>query len=418
LNFRKKPSYSARDLGILGLIALVTIILGGGLIGANIALSRVFHGGGGFFIGLEAARAFLFEHTDPYSGTVASLAQELAYGRLARSGENPYVFAIPFFLIPVYFPFTLFTESASARGLWMFISEVSLAGTAFLALRLIEWQARRLFVVFLVLTSIFNYYSVAALLEGTPVIQLGLLCFGFLFAYHTGRDELAGALLVFAFFSWQVGSLFLILAIWKVLSDKRWRVFFGLGMTLVILITLSLLLYPGWMFSFMIALISASRSQFWITSGTIFARLSPSHGNQIALVVTILIIVTLFYEWANARRGDLRRFTWVACLTLAATPLIGFRTQISDLVVLFPGLTLIFAATTDRWRTGYWLTSLLLAIVLLVPWALYVQGSVQALQHSSDYLFLFCPVFSILGLYWIRWWFTRPPRTWLDQVRS
>ena len=272
MNFRKKPSYSARDLGILGLIALVTIILGSGLIGANIALSRVMHGGGGFFIGLEAARAFVFEHTGPYSGTVASLAQELAYGRLAQSGENPYVLTIPFFLVPVYFPFTLFTESASARGLWMFISEVSLVGTAFLALRLIEWQARRLFVIFLFLTSIFNYYSVAGLLEGTPVILLGLLYFGFMFAYHTGRDELAGALLVFTLFSWQVGSMLLILAIWKVFSDKRWRIFFGFGMTLVILITLSLLLYPGWMFSFMIAVLSASRLQFWITSWAIFAR--------------------------------------------------------------------------------------------------------------------------------------------------
>ena len=231
MNFRKKPSYSARDLGILSLIALVTIILGSVLVGANIALSRVIHGGGGFFIGMEGARAFLFEHTGPYSGTVASLTQELAYGRTANNGENPYVLTIPFFLVPVYFPFTLFTESASARGLWMFISEASLVGTAFLALRLIDWQPRRLFVIFFFLTSIFSYYSVVGLLEGTPVIQLALLYFGFLLAYYAGRDELAGALLVFTLFYWQVGSLLLILAIGKIFSDKRWRVLFGFGMT-------------------------------------------------------------------------------------------------------------------------------------------------------------------------------------------
>ncbi len=417
MKFQKRPFYSARDIGLVSLIAFVIIALGSVLIGANIAMSRLIHGGGSFFVGMEGARAFLFEHTDPYSGTVASLSQELAYGRTAKGTENPYYLTLPFFLLPVYFPFTLFTESASARGLWIFISEASLIGTAFLALRLIEWQPRRVFVVFFFLVSIFNYYSVTGLLEGTPVIQLGLLYLGFLFAYYLGKDELAGGLLALTLFSWQVGSLFMILVIWKTLSDRRWHVVYGFGMTLIILLTISLLLYPGWILSFATAALAVFRSQFGITSAAVFARLSPLHGNQITLGVTILILIMLVYEWATARRSDFRRFVWVACLTLAATPLVGFRTEISNLVVLFPCLALIFAATTDRWKTGYWLTSLLLAIVLLVPWAFYVQWSVSNTQRMYDYLFLFCPTFAIVGLYWIRWWFIRPPRTWLDHVR-
>jgi hypothetical protein len=418
LNFQKKPSYTPRDIGILSLICLVAIVLGSVLIGANIALSRVVHGGGGFFVGMEAARAFLFEHTDPYSETVASLTQELAYGRSANKGENPYILTIPFYLLPFYFPFTLFTESASARGLWMFISEAGLAGSAFLALRLIEWQPRRLFIIFFSLISIFNYYSVAALLEGSPVILLGYLYLGFLFAYYSGRDELAGALLVLTLFDWQVGFLFMILVIWKIFSDKRWHVLFGFGMTFIILLTLSFLIYPGWIFSIIIAIFAAIRSKFGITSVAIFARLSPGHGNQITLAVTILIIVILIYEWAAARKADFRHFIWAACLTLAATPLMGFRTEMSNLVVLFPCLALVFEATTDRWKTGYWLTGLLLTIVLLVPWAFFVQWTTLNDQHFYDYLFLFYPVFTIVGLYWIRWWFIRPPRTWLDHMRS
>lgn len=116
--------------------------------------------------------------------------------------------------------------------------------------------------------------------------------------------------------------------------------------------------------------------------------------------------------------ADFRRFIWAACLTLAATPLLGLRTEFSNLVVLFPCLTLIFAVTTDRWKTGIWLASLLLAIVLLVPWAFYVQWSTLRDQRFYDYLFLFYPIFTVVGLYWIRWWFIRPPRTWLEHVRS
>ena len=418
MNFKKRPSYSPRDIGLLSLIGLVTIILGSVLIGTNIALSRVVHGGGEFFVGLEGARAFLFEHTDPYSGPVASLTQELAYGRLAKTGENPYILTTPFFLMPLYFPFTLFSESASARGFWMFISESALVGVVFLALRSIAWQPRWLFLVFFYLISILNYYSVTALLEGTPVILLGLLYFGFLFAFSIGRDELAGALMVPALFYWQVGSLFLVLVIWKIISDKRWRVLYGFGMTLIIFLVLSFLIYPGWIFSFVIAILSASRSQFGFSPVQIFSQLSPEHGNQIATAVTILILIILIYEWSVTRKADFRRYIWSACLTVAVTPLLGFRTEMSNLVVLFPCLALIFAATTDRWKTGAWVSGLLLTIVLLVPWAFYVQISIVKDQRFFNYLFLFYPLFSIVGLYWIRWWFIRPPRTWLDHVRS
>ena len=418
MNFQKRPSFSARDISILVFIGLAAVILGSIFIGANIAISRVVKGGGGFFVGLEGARAFLFEHTDPYSVTVASLAQEQAYGRTAISGENPYILTLPFYLLPFYFPFALFSESASARGIWMFICEITLISSAFIALRVIDWQPRKLLIIFFYFVSIFNYYSVTAILEGTPVILIGFLYFSFLFAYYHGRDELAGSLLVFTMFFWQVGSLFLILAIWKIFTDKRWRVFFGFGMTFVILFALSLLIYPGWIFSFIIASFMTLRSQFGITSAEIFARLSPDYGHLISQAATFLFVGMLIYEWIMARRADLRRFVWAASLTLAVTPLIGFRTEISNLVLIFPCLTMIFAVTSDRWKTGWFLSILLLAIVFLVPWAFYVQGLAYHDQRYQDYLFLFYPVFTILGLYWIRWWFIRPPRTLLDQLRA
>lgn len=418
MNFRKRPSFSTRDLGILSIIGFITIVLGSTILGVNISLSRVIPGGGVFYSGLEGARAFLYEHTAPYSGTAATLAQELAYGRPANQGENPYSLTIPFFLLPVYFPFTLFTDSTIARGMWMFLSEAALAGSVFLSLRIIEWQPRRLFVIFFYLISLVNYYSVTALMDGTPVILLGFLYLCFLYAYKNNRDELAGLFLVPTLIYWQVGGLLLILITWKIFNDKRWRVLFGFAMAFIIIFTISLLIYPGWIFPFTVGTIANIQAQFGITSTAAFSRLFPDSGNRIAQIVTISVSAILIYEWAAARRADHRRFIWAACLTLAATPLIGFRTEIGNLSILFPCLTLLFAATTDRWKTGTWLSSLLLAIVLLVPWAFFVRWWILNEQRYSDYLFLFYPTFSIIGLYWIRWWFIHPPRTWLDQVRS
>jgi hypothetical protein len=418
VKYQIRRHLTPREIGILGFIGLLVIIFGSILIGVNIATSRVFEGGGGFFVVREGARAFLFEHTEPYSEKVASLTQELVYGRAAGNGENPYFLTIPFFLLPIYYPFALFSDNVVARGIWMFLNEAALAVTALLCLQVIGWRPRRLFLVFYCLISIFSYYSVAALLDGAPVILLGLLYLTILFAYYIGQDELTGMLLVLTLFDWEVGSLFLALVVWKIFGEKRWRVLYGFGMTFIILMVLSLLIYPGWMAPFAIAAFANMRAQFGITSTAVFLRLFPTYGHAVALAVTLLGIIMLIYEGVAMPRFDERRFIWIACLSLAVTPLMGFRTEIGNLVVLFPSMALIFAATTERWRAGYWLTGLLLAIVLLVPWGLYIHGSSFHDQRLYDYLFLFCPLFSILGLYWTRWWFIHPPRTWLEYMRS
>ncbi len=366
----------------------------------------------------QGARAFLFEHIEPYSQTVTSSTQELVYGRAANYGENPYLLTIPFFLLPFYFPFALISDNAVARGVWMFLNEAALVGTALLCLQVIGWRPKRLFVIFYCLISIFSYYSFAELLDGAPVILLGLLYLAVIFAYYIGQDELTGMLLVLTLFDWEVGSLFLILVVWKIFSEKRWRVLYGFGMTFIILMVLSLLIYPGWVVPFVTAAFANMRSHFGVTSTAVFLRLIPSYGHTVALAVTLLGIILLIYEGASMHRSDERRFIWTACLALAVMPLMGFRTEIGNFVVLFPSLALIFAATTERWRVGYWLTGLLLAIVFLVPWGLYVHWSFLHEQRFYDYLFLFCPLFTILGLYWTRWWFIHPPRTWLEYARS
>ena len=146
--------------------------------------------------------------------------------------------------------------------------------------------------------------------------------------------------------------------------------------------------------------------------------LFPSYGLVISRVLAFVGIIVLIYEWGIIRRSDERHFIWTACLTLAITPLIGFRTEMSHLVVLFPCMALIFAASIDRWRNGYWLTSLLMLICFLVPWGLYTRWIFFQNQIFYDYLYIFYPTFTILGLYWTRWWFVRPPRTWLEHIRG
>ncbi len=419
MKFNKRPALTPREIRMLGLIGMVTLIVVSLLIGANIGLSRIVPGGGGFFIAWKASSGLLLDHIEPYGGVIAGQVQQLVYGRIAKPAENPYLLTAPFFLLPVYFPLALISDPAIARGLWMFISEAALFTAAWLSLRLIEWTPRRPFLIVFFLLSIFSFYSTVSMFEGSPAAVLALLYFGILWAFYSEQDELTGALLVFSLFKWEIGSLFLLLIFWRIFAEKRWRILAGFGMTLFVLLSISLLIYPGgnWIYPMLTAILAIIRSNFGITAAAIFARLWPGYGTRLTQIVTTVTVIVLFYEWYKAYNADFRRFIWVACLTLAATPLIGFRTEMSNLVVLFPGLALIFAAAVERWRIGYWLSGLLLFIVFIIPWSLFARAYVLGSTRAQDLLFLFYPIFVIAGLYWTRWWFLRPPRTWLDHVR-
>jgi hypothetical protein len=413
----------------------VTLIVLGTLIGADIRASASMPGGGGFFAPWQAARAFIYQNTSPYGAEVRAAAEQLAYRRPAQAGERPYFVTTPFFILLAYFPIALFSnpapgneiwapvlsalaDPATARGLWLFISQAALVGTALLALRLIEWSPGRLFQIAFPLVMVFSLYSVISLLEGSPAILLGLIYIAALYAYATGQDELAGGLLALALFSWETGLFFVVLMLWKAFYDKRWRVWAGLGMALAVLLIVSFILYPGWVLPFASSSLASWRALFGTTSAVILQRLSPAYGERAGQAVSVVVALLLLYEWAAARRGDMRRFAWTACLTLAVTPLIGLRIELGNLVVILPGLALIFAGIANRWPTGNWLVGLLLLVVLLLPWGWFVRATLLEDAAAADNILLFLPLFAAFGLYWTRWWFVRPPRTWLEHARS
>ncbi len=447
MKFQKRRGLTSQEIRILFLIGIVALIAVSVLIGVNLGISRIVRGGGGFFVAWRGAREVLLAIADglagfvknlplafrqgfaattpsplaqanPYSVSSAVQIQQMVYGRAAHSGENPYFLTIPFFLLPLYFPFALIPDPIAARGVWMFLCEAALAAAALLSLRMIEWRPPRYLLALFILLFLFAFYSVDSLIEGSPVILLMLLFVGILYAYSAGRDELCGALLVFSLFYWEVSLPFVLLMFLKIFADKRSRVLNGFGMLFGVVFILSFLIDPGWPLPFLTAVIGSIRARFGIATGEVFTRLSPSNGNLISQIISIAAIIVLLYEWTAARTSDARHFIWTACLTLAVTPLIGFRTGMDNLVAMSPALTLILAATVNRWRAGKWLALLLLLIALLLPWGFFARWFLLNDQRSWDYLFLFFPVFTILGLYWTRWWFIRPPRTWLDHVRA
>jgi hypothetical protein len=415
LRARRHPAQTPRELWILLGMAVGILLIASTLVGASILLSRSVGGGGSFFEVWAGARAFLWEHGSPYDAKVAGLAQDLAYGRAAAPGENPYRSSLPFFLLPFFFPFALTESPSVARGVWACLSQAAIVGTVFATLRIIEWKPPRQFLIACSLFAGCSLYAVMALLQGTPVVMLGLICTCVLWAYQTERDEWAGALIVFSLFAWEAGAGFLLLMILRVFHDKRWRVLAGIAMTLIVLGSVSFLIYPDWILPFLTAALATARWPFGVMSSESLTGIFPNQGVLLARGLTILVSGMMVYEWADGRRGDFRQFVWTSCLALAAMPLLGFRTELGNLVVLLPGVGLIGAASIQRGGNGARLAGLVLGIAFAVPWYLFARWVTTGDLRAHDWLLLFYPTLCIVGLYWVRWWFMGGRQPWLDR---
>ncbi len=384
---------------------------------ANTYLARILPDGGEFYLLRTGGRAFLFDRVEPYSASVPAAVQEQVYGRTARPGEELYILDIPFHLMPVFFPLALFPDAMMARAFWMALAELALLAFLLLSFRLLERRPPRLFTGLAFLLCFPSYYAWQAFLEGSPSILLGLAYVGILLALRGQWDELAGALLVLSAFQWGAGGPFLLFILLSVFWARRWRVLGGAGMLLFVLLVVSFLLYPGWMLPFLRASWNNLRADFGFSAREIFGHLWPGRGNTLGWTLTGILVIALGYEWGRSRGANFQRFTWAAGLTLAATPLLGFRSELDNLApLLFPAILFLVTAR-ERWkRIGDGLAVTLLVVMTGLPWLFYL-GVLPALRlPTPEILYLFLPLFTLLGLYWMRWWMIRPPRTWMDHV--
>lgn len=401
------------DIGVI----LMAVLLLAGLLALNIYLSRTLPGGEQFFLRWSGARAFLFEEVEPYSSTIAQRTQDLVYGRRALASEYPYVLNDPFPIVLLYIPLALFPDFAVARGIWMVLSQLALLWLIYSFIRSLEWEPPNWLFALLLLTGVFGYYSLTAFGSGTPAVFLTVLFFGILYALRSFADELAGALLFLTFYQWEAGALFFLFILVFVFANRRWRVLYGFGMALAILLAVSFLAYPGWALPYVRAVLSDWYRSENLTFGYYASRWFPQAGSFVELWLVLLLVIIIVLEWLGAVNSHYRRIAWTACLSLAVTPLTGFAVFLSNHVVLFPSLILIVMLIWERWiRQRVWVTLLVLLASFLVPFWLYSQAIAGAPRIYADLLTVLPPIASLLGLYWMRWWAVRSPRTWADQI--
>lgn len=399
---------------VLAFLAITFVL--SAFMAANVYAARRLEKGGGILLFWKAVRVGIhFEAGEPYSGGTASFVQRQVYGRNAQAGENPYILDLPFPLLLLYAPLGLFQDPVLVRGVYLLLAEIGLLFLAYTSLNLAEWQPHRLFTILFYAFAALGIYSLLALREGSPVILMGAFYAGILLALRLELDDVVGALLVLSFSHWEWGAPFVLLVLARIVAQKRWRVLYSFLLILALLSVIAYFIYPGWVFPWVVGVFANGSVDFGVTPGEIFLRWWPEIGSRLGWGLTAASLLLLAFEWAAGRAAEFRRFYWIACLTLALTPLMGMRSTLENLVLLIPAAALVFAVARERWRAGYWLTVSLLLAFLIIPWALFFGVFLEA-SLRKDLLFLFMPVVSVIGLYWIRWWAIRPPRTWTERV--
>lgn len=414
MNFQP-PSHSltARDYQFIAIVAILFLIIAIALTSVNLSLPN---GGGDFYAHWVAARGFMFERIDPYSAEVPARVQTLVYENALPAGAEVYIFDTPFHLLFFYFPFALLADPQLARAIYTLILQFALFALVYFSLQLTAWEAPRWFWLLFFAFCILNFYAVQAMLEANPVLMLGLIYAGMLIALRNEQEEWLGALLAVSMYYWEVGLPFLLLIAYRCYKENRVRVLAGFFMLSFVLLAVSFFLYPNWLIPYLRAGMNNLRADFGFSVFTSLQELFPEFGRPLAWIIVLTLIFAYGYEWSRLSTADDRRFYWVSCLSLAIAPLLGFRTEIEHLSIFIVPLAFIFSIVYDRWKIGSALTALLLSLLFAFPWALYLFSPLT--NVTGDILYLFLPLFTVVGLYWIRWWALRPPRLWADLTRD
>ena len=188
-------------------------------------------------------------------------------------------------------------------------------------------------------------------------------------------------------------------------------------MSLIVALVISFLVYPGWGLPYIRAVLSDWYRGANINLNSIAAAWFPDSRFSVGAITSIIVGVIVFIEMVSSTQSHFRRIVWTVCLSLAATPLLGFAIFPSNHVVLIPALILILTLVWERWtRQRAFATLLVLGIAVLVPFGIYFRGTMLSDRLYSDLLSVLPPVATIIGLYWMRWWVLHSPRTWSDQI--
>jgi hypothetical protein len=179
----------------------------------------------------------------------------------------------------------------------------------------------------------------------------------------------------------------------------------------------SLLLYPGWPIPFLRAVSNNLRIDYGLQTGPVLSAFVPGFGSPLQWLTAASALLLMGAELRGVRGSEAHRLPFASAVFLAATPLLGQRSESEHLIVLMFPWALVARAIQERWPfLGGWLVTLVLSGALAASWSLASLPPGIAGLTGQELAFVALPTVTLIALYWVRWWTLRAPLTWTESV--
>jgi len=403
-------------ISILGFLLCATLLLG--LVWGIYRFAEKNISGEGFFIQWVGIRALLTAGEDPYSDTATAKIRESVIFENSFSQGNAPKYTSPLYSGIVVFPAALIGNRTVAHAFWLSTQLIAISLIQLLALRLSGWKpAWVAFLIFSLLTT-FSYHVLIPWLDGGSAIWAALFLMLALLAIRNNWYELGGILLALAAIQPQMSILVIIFTFIWAASQRKYILVIWFFITLIILSVIGIFIVPDWIRQYIRLLYNYPANFPPGNPAALFTSLWPGLGRQLGWVVTALSSLVLIVEWWRARKKDFRWFLWTACLTLAVGQWIGIPIIPGNFISLLIPLILFAALLSEHWlKGGPWVVVVISLILFSWEWALYYRDITSANAGMQLNLLIPLPLILILGLYWVRWWATKPRRLLIEELR-
>ena len=336
----------------------------------------------------------------------------MVYGRAAEAGEHELRVVYPLYSGILFAPFALVGNYVVSRALWMTFLEFVVVGMVVLSLRLARWQPKPWLVGMLILMGLFWYHGLRAIINGNAILVVSLCLLWAFWSIGRGQDVVAGFALAFATIKPHVVILVLVFILLWAFSHRRWSLIGWTFGWFFFLVLLGIFFIPDWPLRNAWELMKFSEYNPALTLGNALVEWWPGIGRQLNWILTAVLVVVLGIEWWLAWKKDFDHFLWTACLTLVAGQWVGIPTDPGNFGILFLAMVLVFSIVKERWgRGGDWIILGLMVLITVGPWVLFIRTLDYSYQPIQDaIMFVPVPLFTLIGLYWVRWWIIRPTR--------